>query len=55
MHDFWAMGGYGAYVWPAFAVTAAILGGLAWHAWALRRRLRRVLAMLGDNAIAEDE
>lgn len=25
---FLAMGGYAAYVWPAFAVTALVLGGL---------------------------
>jgi len=50
MAEFLAMGGYAAYVWPAFAVTALVLGGLAWHAWATRRRLRRVLAALNDGA-----
>ena len=28
LHDFLAMGGYGAYVWPAYALTALILGGM---------------------------
>jgi heme exporter protein D len=26
--EFFRMGGYGAYVWPAFAVVAALMGGL---------------------------
>lgn len=25
MADFFAMGGYGAYVWPAYLITAAVL------------------------------
>jgi heme exporter protein D len=28
-----AMGGYAAFVWPAYAIAAAILGGLALHSW----------------------
>lgn len=24
--DFWAMGGYGVYVWGSFGVTAALIG-----------------------------
>ncbi|HWI12535.1 MAG TPA: heme exporter protein CcmD [Burkholderiaceae bacterium] len=39
-HEFFAMGGYGAYVWSAYAVTAALLGVEAWLA---RRRRRRAL------------
>ena len=31
---FWAMGGYGAYVWPSFALSAAVLIAL----WASSRR-----------------
>lgn len=27
MSGFWAMGGYAAYVWPAYAVTLVALGG----------------------------
>ena len=54
MADFLAMGGYAAYVWPAFALTATILGGLAWHAWATRNRLRRDLAALNDNQATTD-
>jgi|APTNR8051073442_1049403.scaffolds.fasta_scaffold31905_2 heme exporter protein D len=35
--DFFAMGGYGAFVWPAFGLTALVLTGLA---VASRRSLR---------------
>ena len=28
-----AMGGYAAFVWPAYGVALAVLGGLAWHSW----------------------
>jgi heme exporter protein D len=29
MGEFLAMGGYGAYVWPAYLLTAAVMIGLA--------------------------
>ena len=28
-----AMGGYAAFVWPAYGVAFTVLGGLAWHSW----------------------
>ena len=28
-----AMGGYAAFVWPAYGVALAVLGGLVWHSW----------------------
>jgi len=31
--DYLAMGGYAAFVWPAYAVALAVLGGLAIHSW----------------------
>jgi len=27
MNDFWAMGGYGAYVWPAYGISFVALAG----------------------------
>lgn len=36
--EFFAMGGYAAYVWPALGLTAVAMIGLAWQSW---RRLRR--------------
>lgn len=40
MAAFWAMGGYGLYVWSAFAVTLASLAMLGGHTVYVRRRLR---------------
>ncbi|HNQ04330.1 MAG TPA: heme exporter protein CcmD [Thiobacillaceae bacterium] len=45
--DFWAMGGYGFYVWGSFGATAACVGVevmlLRRAAAHTRRRLRRML------------
>jgi heme exporter protein D len=41
--EWFAMGGYGAFVWPAYGLAAIVLGGLAVFSW---RRHRRSLAML---------
>jgi heme exporter protein D len=30
---YFAMGGYAVFVWPAYGVAAAVLGGLALHSW----------------------
>ena len=38
-----AMGGYAAFVWPAYGVALAVLGGMAWHSW---RRYRSSAAAL---------
>jgi heme exporter protein D len=34
LHNFLAMGGYAAYVWPAYGLTALVL---LWNWWAARR------------------
>ena len=52
MSDFLDMGGYGAYVWPCFALAAIVI---AWNAVAARRlharareqAIRRVAARAG--------
>lgn len=43
MRDFFAMGGYGGFVWTAFGVTAAVLAG---NLLAARRRARQIRAQL---------
>jgi heme exporter protein D len=40
-----AMGGYAAFVWPAYGVALGVLGGLAWHSW---RRYRASAAALEE-------
>lgn len=45
--DAWlAMGGYAAFVWPAYGLAFAVLGGLAVHSWRRYRESVRTLARL---------
>src|SRR4051812_28214690 len=47
-----SMGGYAAFVWPAYAVAVAVLGGLSWHAWRAHRVSEKTLDRLtrrGDS------
>jgi heme exporter protein CcmD len=37
------MGGYGAFVWPSYALALAALAGLAWSSWRARARARAAL------------
>ena len=41
-----AMGGYAAFVWPAYGLTAIVLGGLALHCWRRHRQSSAALAGL---------
>jgi heme exporter protein D len=41
-----AMGGYAGFVWPAYGVAAAVLGGLALVSWRRHRRSSDTLARL---------
>ena len=43
---YFAMGGYAVYVWPAYALAAAVLGGLALFSWRRYRDSVRSLEML---------
>ena len=55
---FFAMGGYAAYVWPAYALTVATLAGmLGWTVRGLRarRRLEQELAAVGRSRRSRGE
>jgi heme exporter protein D len=41
-----AMGGYAIFVWPAYGVAVAVLGGLAWHSWRRYRASSNTLDQL---------
>jgi heme exporter protein D len=36
--DWLTMGGYAGYVWPAYALATAVLGGLSLYYWSRHRR-----------------
>jgi len=48
---FLAMGGYARFVWPAYALWAAVIAGNVWSAWrALDRARTRALRRLAARA-----
>ncbi len=49
LRSFLAMGGYGAFVWPAFGVTALVMG---WLLAASLRRLRCLERALAKHGLA---
>ena len=50
MNDFLVMGGYAAYVWPAFGLTVAVLAFNIWSARRVFRLARRdALRRVGDR------
>jgi heme exporter protein D len=50
MLKFFAMGGYAAYVWPSYAVTAvAVALNIVWARSALRSAQREALRRLGAS------
>ncbi|MGE0483623.1 MAG: heme exporter protein CcmD [Gammaproteobacteria bacterium] len=52
MHDFLAMGGYGAYVWTSYGIGALVLGLVALGA---RRAERRALDALAIDLAGDDD
>jgi heme exporter protein D len=50
--QFFAMGGYARFVWPAYAVTAA---AVALTIWAARRSLQQATIEAKRNALDEGE
>lgn len=46
MSAFFAMGGYGAYIWPAYGVTALLLGAAIAMTWRAYAKAKAQLAAL---------
>ncbi len=49
------MGGYGAYVWPAYGISFLVLAGLGGAIWRRRKTLNAKLARLSENAAPAGE
>ncbi len=43
LHDFLAMGGHGAFIWPAYGLGLAVLAALGVQSLAARRAAERTL------------
>ncbi len=55
MSEFLSMGGYAAYVWPAYGVSALGILGLAFAIWRRGRLLRRRLDKLQASPGAREK
>jgi len=44
--NYLAMGGYAAFVWPAYGTALAVLGGFAWYSWRRYRASAEALEKL---------
>jgi heme exporter protein CcmD len=49
MSAFWSMGGYAAFVWPAYGITVLGLGGAVALSLRAYFRAKRMYAKLGDR------
>ena len=49
MSEFFAMGGYAAYVWPTWGVSALAITGLVVHALFERKAARDALRRIEDD------
>jgi heme exporter protein D len=49
MSAYFAMGGYAAFVWPAYGLSALVMLGLAVVAWRTLKMRERDLAKLRDQ------
>ena len=47
---YFAMGGYAVYVWPAYGLATAVLGGLSLYFWLRYRNSERSLDRLQRRA-----
>lgn len=47
--SWFAMGGYADFVWPAYGIAAAILGGLALYCWRRHRLSGEALARVQQH------
>ena len=49
MTGFFAMGGYGVFIWPAYGVSALALIAIVWQSWAAWRAAKKKLEELEQD------
>jgi heme exporter protein D len=54
MSDFWAMGGYAVYVWPAYIVVGLVMVGLLLMSWRGLKSKEAALATLRCDSPAKN-
>lgn len=50
LSDFFAMGGYGFYVWLSYGITFLVIGLLVWQS---RREIKQTLKLAKKEAVRE--
>jgi|GEM_PF-1678934 len=53
MSEFFAMGGYGVYIWSAFGISAAILAAVAVQSHRQLKSVEKEFALLTTNEAAD--
>lgn len=51
MNGFLAMGGYAAFIWPAYGLSFLGLAAMTWQSWAAWRAAKKRLAALEEDRI----
>jgi heme exporter protein D len=49
--SFFAMGGYAAFIWPAYGVSLLGLLAMAWQSWSAWRTAKKRLAALEEDKL----
>ncbi len=49
MSSFFAMGGYGAFIWPAYGISLLALVAMVWQSWSAWRAAKKRLAGLEED------
>lgn len=49
MSNFFAMGGYGAFIWPAYGVSLVALLVMVWQSWSAWRAANKRLKALEED------
>jgi heme exporter protein D len=47
--SFFAMGGYGAFIWPAYGISLLALVAMVWQSWSAWRAAKKRLAGLEED------
>ena len=49
MSAFFSMGGYAAFVWPCYLITAVAMAWIGYTSWKKAKRSAKILASLSDQ------
>ena len=51
MAEFFSLGGYAAYIWPSYILSAILLGALSWHIIKRNRQIKALLKQASDSTL----